>query len=45
MAFEGMDVDAVSNVAAGLDREADAIQQVIHAVGGMIGQMQTPIIN
>ena len=39
MAFEGMDVDAVSNVAAGLDREADAIHQVIQAINSMVGQL------
>jgi WXG100 family type VII secretion target len=39
MAFEGMDVDAVLQSASQLQREGDAIVQVINAVNGVIGHL------
>lgn len=41
MAFEGMDVDQVMQVSAQLQREGDAIIQVINTVNGAISHLPT----
>ena len=40
MAFEGMDVDAVSSLAGQLDSQASHIQSVISAIDGIISSLE-----
>lgn len=39
MAFEGMDVDQVNSIGNQLKSQGDAIDQVISAINGLVGQL------